>query len=291
VIVGDDALIPKGPLTWFPSRIREGLDRRPLKYKASTYRAFVFFGYGLAALAIGVMAFIYREPDDLRWAAYGAVAGVAFGLTAIYADAGVLRDRPGLEALLLLGTGVPIYLWIRFLVEPMSDTREGEMVLLGFWAGLASSIAIPGNLYYWRKRDIERGLAGPPQIRPDREAELRREERELLRKLERELDIRYRLVGGAAVLIVGSAGVMIWMAVDIAIDPEYGTWEEAALWIPLMSLALIVLAVGYFRGEARLMILAGMLSGFSFLGPMAAIGQVMLWLAHSRYGLPWKAGT
>jgi hypothetical protein len=41
-----------------------------------------------------------------------------------------------------------------------------------------------------------------------------------------------------------------------------------------MSLALVVLAVGFFSGKARLMILAGMLSGFSFLRPMAAIGQV-----------------
>lgn len=90
-----------------------------------------------------------------------------------------------------------------------------------------------------------------------------------------------------------SSGIMLWASFDIATDPSYGglvTLEDWLSWsvvaVPNL-VAIIALIVAWRKWEARWIIFACMLSGFSFLSPMVVIGQFFIWRAYRKGVIPW----
>lgn len=97
----------------------------------------------------------------------------------------------------------------------------------------------------------------------------------------------------SSLFILTSSGVMLWAMFDVATDPSYGGFEtvwDYVWWICITLLhvgAIATLVIAYTRFQARYFLIAATLSGLSFLGPMAVVAQIVAWMAHSRYGLPW----
>jgi hypothetical protein len=277
------------PFTGFVAAFYEGLSRRQPRLRAATYRRLVLLGYALACLEVALLAVMLREPRDFAWALYGAVAGGALGVLIIYLDSGIVPHDSKMFWAVRLGFGIPLYLWAVLYLEPMAATREGEFMLVGFLLGWTLGWAVPGNLYHRYKLAVERAERGRPASVLDEEAVRMKGLLESIRLEHMRILRRNNLLKSSALLIATSAGIMLWAATDMALDPEFDTLEGVIVWYPLMVSALVVLLVGLVKGECRLMMVAGTLAGFSFLGPLAAAGQVMLWVDHRRFGLPWKA--
>ncbi|MEW5747538.1 MAG: hypothetical protein AB1793_01945 [Candidatus Thermoplasmatota archaeon] len=284
--MGDPGSCPEG----FVGAFYQALNRRPLRHRASTYRKLILIGYAFACLELALLAVMYREPWDVAWTLYGMAAGGSVGALTVLVDAALLRDRPKREWAVRLGFGGTLYLWLKLYVEPMMDTREGEFILVGVLLGVTLGLALPGNIYYRYKLAVERADEGRPAPERDEWAERMEALAEAVCQEERRVLIRGNLLKASAVAIGASAGIMIWAATDMAVDPEFDTLTGIAVWYPLMGAALVALLLGLVRGECRLMLIAGTLAGFSFLGPLAVAGQLLLWADHRRFGLPWKAG-
>lgn len=124
-----------------------------------------------------------------------------------------------------------------------------------------------------------------------------REEAYVMAEIARKAEASVMGVGLAAVFILLSSGVMLWAVFDIAFDPSYGglvTQEDWLSWLACTSTnlsALAVLVVAWRRFEARLLIFAAMLSGFSFLGPVMILGQVLIWRGYRKGVLPWHKNS
>lgn len=98
----------------------------------------------------------------------------------------------------------------------------------------------------------------------------------------------------ASVCFFFSAGIMLWASYDMATDPTYGglaSSENFLGWlmitIPNLS-AMLMLVIAWTRRDMMTFLLAGTLSGFSFVGPLSVLGELLLWRAHKKFGLPWK---
>jgi len=93
-----------------------------------------------------------------------------------------------------------------------------------------------------------------------------------------------------------SAAIMLWALIDIAVDPSYGgpnfsRLDDVLEFILLMSLpvgSIVILVVAWKRKDLLTFLAAGALSGFSFAGPLSLLGEIVLWRAYKKLGLPWR---
>jgi hypothetical protein len=93
-----------------------------------------------------------------------------------------------------------------------------------------------------------------------------------------------------------SSAIMLWCYIDVATDPSYGgpgisTLEDLLGWILVMSvpvLSIVMLAVAWKRRDLVTFLVAGVLSGLSFAGPLSVLGEIVLWKAYKKLGLPWR---
>jgi hypothetical protein len=98
----------------------------------------------------------------------------------------------------------------------------------------------------------------------------------------------------ASLCIFVSAAIMLWASYDIATDPTYGGLTSSEDWLGWLAItipnlsAILVLIIAWTRKELRIFLLAGTLSGFSFVGPLSVLAELVLWRAHKKFGLPWK---
>ncbi|MFY9606950.1 MAG: hypothetical protein WAS24_09535 [Thermoplasmata archaeon] len=162
--------------------------------------------------------------------------------------------------------------------------KLGEKVPKERWAAAADTLVMAAVFGASEIKTAARGGPGSPS-----QSELR----EFVEAQQR-IEAVGRGIGGAALCVLTSAGIMLWAVIDIAIDPSYGglgTIEDLASWFCVMSLNvadIFVLIVAWKRMEARYFLLAATLSGFSFAAPLAVLAEVLIWRAHRRHGLPWK---
>lgn len=289
--MGDGTGIPDDPPRGLKARFYEGLGKRPLRHTPSVYRALVFFGYVAASIEFIALSMMYREAADLAPALEGFLAGSAFGFSFIWAGATFLRKRPRLEALAFLIIVMLTYGWLEFWV-PRFDTDDGGLALVGFLLGWTLSSAILGNLYF--RYMCRLGMTRPAKTLSREERKAMKRAKAILAAEQQKSGALPRLVFCAVLLIATSAGIMIYSAGGMIVDPEANDmhtaedWLGMIVWLIPMCAAVVVLIIGLLRMEARIMMFSGVLAGFSFLGFFAVAGQLFLWVAHRKYGLPWK---
>lgn len=93
-----------------------------------------------------------------------------------------------------------------------------------------------------------------------------------------------------------SSAIMLWCFIDVATNPSYGgpgfsTLDDVLGWILLMSLpvaSIVMLVVAWKMKDLLTFLVAGVLSGFSFAGPLSVLGEIVLWRAYKKLGLPWR---
>jgi hypothetical protein len=87
---------------------------------------------------------------------------------------------------------------------------------------------------------------------------------------------------------------MLWMVLDMGFHPSEYEMETALDYAGLLLIAAPQLSAfaalwyAWKRPGVKMFMIAAMLSGFSFAGPLAIMAEVILWIAYKRHDLEWE---
>jgi hypothetical protein len=233
-----------------------------------------------------LVAILYPTVEDMRWFALGVTVSFCCWFSAIYGEIAFRHDSLK-GALLILAAGASGLFFLRVMIEPRFETRVGDVLLLSFFVGLLLGFSPFGIPMYKHKRQLEIEFPEASQDRPRNRysAEYWRTNSPILTPS--------GATPSASLLILTSAGVMLWASFDIATDPSYGgltTTDDLVGWllITVPNLAsFIVLLFAWASGRIRYYMLAAMLSGFSFAAPLSVLAEIALWRTHKKHGRTW----
>jgi hypothetical protein len=282
---------PKGLV----ARFEYGLSRMPSRPRASTYLALMILAFLMAGLGMAEIGLEYQGQEDIALILHGLGIGVLLTLPASYAD--VAFHRQQLKQLLVIIPALALSLmWFETVIGPGASDHEFTMLASGFLVSCMLGAAAVMNLIRRYKRDLELGFKTPVRTQEEMDFELMREVMGRTGPDERHRPGGWTETTLAILFIILSAGAMLWVCIHVATDPQYHEGMMLSDWLGILGIAclnlasLIVLAKAVEKGELRLLLLAGTLSGFSVLGALVVIGQLLAWNAHRKGGgMPWKA--
>lgn len=259
--------------------LRLGMFRAVLPHRRFTggsrvYALLIGVGFGISALCMAVLPLL-----RFSWQGFGlfvASFAVSFYCWYDFVWQEVVFPKKMLRQILDLLVIAP---WWVLVVLPIAYTSLGDWPLVGATLGMMLSWSLLGVEVYRFKRDRKRSGMEEKlvKITPSSAADWR---------------LGIEVVASTFVLL--SAGVMLWMLVDVMANPSYYEFEGSlADWIQWGLLALLyvgaifVLVQAFRRAQARLFLLSAMMSAFSFTGALSVVAEILVWWGYKKRLIPW----
>jgi len=265
------------------AKIDIGLQKQPPRLKSSTYRVLGIMALAIALIAeVGIILILRPSLGGLLWNLAGVVLSFALFFGVLYGEVAYPKGSSGggLVALAYITVGILLLYLIRSASK--RDPEVGDLLVASCFVGWGLGWGLFSVPIFRAKKRVE--LTEPIQP-PESRVSWRRDSPILSPS---------GVVPAASLCIVTSAGIMLWMAFELLVYPEYGGgimtlrgWLNGSV-VALPNIAAILMMVhGWRRQKIRYLMLAATLSGFSPAAPLSVLAEIALWRAHRKFGLPW----
>ncbi|MCU0852407.1 MAG: hypothetical protein MUC90_04020 [Thermoplasmata archaeon] len=272
-------------------RFTDALQYQKSNFSSRTYLWFTRIGYAMSFVPLIALVLIQPTASDLLLYLYGFLVSFSLFFSILYV-AVVFWNREILAGLCIALLGLSMYIWLVVFVEPESEGNLDELLLIGVYTGWPLSWSVLGTYIYRSRLEQERVL----QSTLARKDEVSAAVASMIqaRKTADKEPARARAFASGSLLIVTSAGIMLWMVLDIAFHPSEYEMETVLDYAGLLLVAvpqvsaLVALWYAWKNQGVKMFMIASMLSAFSLAAPLSVMSEAILWINYRRHNLEWE---